>query len=174
MGIGVGLSILLTVGSCGSEEPDPVADRDPPDTTANDDAPLAPPFTLATLDGQTVALSDYRGKVVIVNFWATWCAPCREEMPLFDALRADIGPDNMEILAISVDEDPQADVPAFLEEIGGLSYPVLLGVRDVVDAYNVNVGLPTTYIVNREGRVVETLVGGQDLDVFEPLVRKHL
>ncbi|MBT5711457.1 TlpA family protein disulfide reductase [Candidatus Poribacteria bacterium] len=168
------LAVTIHIG-CGEDAPtDGVGNDDVLDDAGNGDAALAPAFTLATLSGDTVALEEHRGKVVMVNFWATWCAPCREEMPLFEQLRAGVGAEDFEILAVSVDEEPLEAIPAFLDEIGGLSYPVLLGTPEVVADYNIGIGLPTTYIVSRDGRVVETLIGGQALDVFEPLVRKHL
>jgi thiol-disulfide isomerase/thioredoxin len=166
--------VAMLASACGEDAQDQGITDDGPGSDVSNNAPLAPAFTLSTLAGESVSLADYRGKVVVVNFWATWCLPCREEMPHLDALRAEIGPDDVEILAISVDEDPEVAIPIFLDEIGGLSFPILVGERDVVVVYNVSIGLPATYVVNRDGRVVETLIGGQELSVFEPLVRKHL
>jgi len=174
------VALCLALGACGvhtgcgeDATVDDTRDEAPGDL-GNADAALAPAFTLETLAGEPVSLEEHRGKVVMVNFWATWCAPCREEMPLFEQLRADVGEGDFEILAVSVDEEPLDAIPAFLEEIGGLSYPILLGTPEVVADYNIGIGLPTTYIVSRDGRVVETLIGGQALEVFGPLVRKHL
>lgn len=179
--IALAMTLCLTLAGgvlvgCGEDAAadDPLDGVDPGGDEPDADANLAPAFTLETLSGEQVSLAEHRGKVVLVNFWATWCLPCREEMPLFEELRATIGTDDFEILAISLDEEPREAIPAFLEEIGELSYPLLLGTREVVDDYQIGIGIPATYIVNREGRVVETLIGGQDLDVFEPLVRKHL
>ena len=172
------LPVCLVAGmfasGSGEDAQDPDISDDGQDPAVSDEGPLAPTFVLATLEGEQVALEEFRGKVVVVSFWATWCAPCVEEMPHLDALRVEIGPEDMEILAITVDENPTEDVPLFLEEVGGLSFPILLGTREVVADYNVSIGLPATYVVDRDGRVVETLIGGQDLSVFEPLVRKHL
>jgi thiol-disulfide isomerase/thioredoxin len=146
-----------------------VNDIDPGGDPTGTDALLAPSFTLDTVSGEQVSLAEHRGKVVLVNFWATWCLPCREEM------RAEIGPDNFEILAISLDEDPNVAIPSFLAEYGSLSFPLLLGTLDVVTAYQIGIGIPATFIVNRDGRLVETLQpGAQPLDVFEPLIRRHL
>lgn len=172
------LSTAAVLVGCGEDAADEIDEvRDDVDSNGDQgdvDASLAPSFTLETLTGEPVTLEEYRGKVVLVNFWATWCLPCVEEIPLFELLRAEVGPADFEILAISVDEEPQLVVPEFLDSIGGVSYPVLVGTRDVVDAYDIGIGIPATYIVNREGRVVETLIGGQALNVFEPLIRKHL
>jgi thiol-disulfide isomerase/thioredoxin len=178
--LGLGLCLALSVGTlvgCGEDGAgdEIVNDIDPGGDPTGTDALLAPSFTLDTASGEQVSLADHRGKVVLVNFWATWCLPCREEMPLFEELRAEIGPDNFEILAISLDEDPDVAIPAFLEENGSLSFPLLLGTLDVVTACQIGIGIPATFIVNRDGRLVETLQpGAQPLDVFEPLIRRHL
>lgn len=108
----------------------------------------APDFGLETLSGENVRLSDLRGKIVLINFWATWCEPCKIEMPFFEKLYQE-NKSRLEILAVNFDE-PQQKVKQFAEEYG-LSFPVLLDPgAEVQNLYRVR-GYPTTFIVNEEG-----------------------
>ncbi len=117
-------------------------------------------FTLALLDGTEASLSDYRGKFVFLNFWATWCGPCREEMPSMQALYEALGNDEFEILAVNVLES-QETAAAFIEE-EGFTYPVMLD-RDgrTMLRYGVR-SYPTTYFIDQEGFVVGVRPGYHD------------
>lgn len=116
----------------------------------------APDFELATLDGQRVRLSDYRGKTVLVHFWATWCGVCRHEVDALNALAENLDDDEV-LLTIAADgEDVQA-VRRFVSERGA-KYPVLLGGEDIVSAYRVTM-FPTNYFVNEDGRIAASTVG---------------
>ena len=165
------LVAVLCIG-CGSDSDRAGASDVDGVVDPNPNAPLAPPFTLETLDGSTIALADFDGDVVLLNFWATWCPPCREEMPLFQDLRSRLASEGFEILAVTIDEDPHEVVPPFVDEFG-LDFPILIGTTKLLGDYEF-FGLPTTFIISREGRIVEVLDGAQPLDVFEPLVRRHL
>ena len=117
----------------------------------------APDFKLKTLDGKEVSLSDYRGKVVLINFWATWCPPCREEMPLFTKVYRKYKGRGFEILAVSTDSsiDP---VKKFVKEYK-LPFPVLMDDGKVsTELYRVQ-GLPTSFLIDREGRIVKVRLG---------------
>ena len=133
-----------------------------------DDQPLevdqpAPDFFLRTLNGRSVRLSDYRGKTVVLNFWASWCPPCRREMPDFQTLweeRGPSGPDDLVILAVNLlPEDTIAAAEGFVEEFG-LTFPVLLDTSrgEVARRYGVR-ALPATFFVDREGIVRTTALG---------------
>jgi peroxiredoxin len=112
----------------------------------------APDFTLRTVDGQTVSLSDFRGKPVMVNFWATWCGPCQVEMPLFRQAYTDHAGE-LVVLAVDVQEAPE-DVRGFVKR-NDLTFPVVLDRDGLVSTlYRVR-GLPTTFFVDRDGIVVE-------------------
>jgi len=123
---------------------------------------IAYDFKVKDIDGTQYRLSDYRGKVVVLNFWATWCPPCREEMPSMNQAHKKLRKDNVIILAINVGEDENTifeftgnypvDFPLLMDQDGKVikSYPVM--------------GLPTTYIINPEGIVTHRTVGGRPWD----------
>ena len=120
----------------------------------------APDFTLDLLDGGQVTLSDLRGKAVLINFWATWCPPCRAEMPAIEAVyrsHKDLG---LEVLAVNItNQDDQAAAAAFVEELE-LTFPVPLDRTGAVSAsYNLR-GLPSTYFIDRHGVIRSVVVGG--------------
>jgi thiol-disulfide isomerase/thioredoxin len=110
--------------------------------------PQAPDFTLATVDGETLRLSQFRGQTVVLNFWATWCAPCQVEMPSFAAF-AENNPDVV-VLGLASDVDP-AKVRKSARD-AGVGYPVLMADRSVLEAYEIN-AYPTTVVVGPEGEV---------------------
>jgi peroxiredoxin len=111
-----------------------------------------PLFTLIDTDGHEVALEDYRGKVVLINFWATWCPPCIEEMPALQALKESFASRPFEILAINMAEDKEA-IARFLDRTGfSFSFPLILDPGGIVaDQYQVS-GLPATLLVDRAGK----------------------
>ena len=120
---------------------------------------LAPDFQLQSLDGQAVSLGDFRGKPVLLNFWATWCGPCRFEMPFIQEIfekkeRSDIG---LVILAIDIGENPSS-VKEFMEHFG-LSFPALLDInQDVALKYNIR-AIPTTFFIDKDGIIQDIKIG---------------
>ena len=125
----------------------------------------AAPFDVTTLNGQRVTLEGLRGKVVILDFWATWCPPCRMEIPHFKALYAKYHP-KLEILAISLDEEGERVVAPFVRK-QGITYPVAIGQDRLVSAYGGIRGIPTTFVIDRQGRIVKKYIGYKALEVFE-------
>ncbi len=119
----------------------------------------APEFALQSLDGKTVRLSELRGKAVVVNFWATWCQPCRVEMPWFVELQKQYGPDGLQILGINADEDTTADELGKFAKSMNVNYPVLLGKEEVEQAYGGIQFLPVTVYIDRDGKVVDKVFG---------------
>lgn len=115
---------------------------------------VAPSFALQDLNGKTVRLEDYRGKVVVVNFWATWCGPCRAEIPTFSAF-AERNPD-IPVLGIAVDGTP-AQLRAAQKKMG-ITYPILIGDKATTAAYGAST-LPTTIIVDEEGKISSAHTG---------------
>ena len=119
--------------------------------SAADSSGPAPAFTLTDLAGQQAALSQYKGQVVMVNFWATWCGPCQQEMPLLDAMYKKYKPAGFTLLGVNVDKEAPP-VKALMER-KPVSFPVLLDPANAVSkAYNVN-EMPSTVIVDRKGRI---------------------
>ena len=124
----------------------------------------APDFTLEDMDGEHYVLHDYRGKVVLVNFWATWCPPCRKEMPALEALYKKLGGDSFAVLAVNQWEDPD-HVFAYTGELNVFpTFPILFDPESKISAeYGVK-GLPTSFLIDTKGRLAYRAVGGRDFD----------
>ena len=133
----------------------------------------APNFDLATLDGHRVKLSDYRGKAVLLNVWATWCSPCKVEMPWFVELQKKYGNDGLVILGIAMDDSDAPKIAQFASEMG-VNYPVLLGTDKVSEQYGNVEFLPTSFYIDREGKIVGKGTGLLGRNEIEDNVRKAL
>lgn len=119
----------------------------------------APDFSLPRSgDGKAVKLSDFNGKVRIVNFWATWCPPCRAEIPHFVSMYKELKGKGVEIIGISLDQKGDSVVAPFVKD-NQMNYPVVIGNEKVVSAYGGIRGIPTTFIVDRKGKIVKKFVG---------------
>ncbi len=129
---------------------------------------LAPDFALKNLNGETRKLSDYRGQVVFLNFWATWCKPCQEEMPsmesLHQAFEADFA-DDFVMLAVSIDKSAN-DIPAFMAK-HKLTFEVLHDRWGKVDRIYKIMGVPETYVINQNGVLVEKIIGPRDWNIAQ-------
>jgi peroxiredoxin len=134
---------------------------------------LAPEFTLPDLDGHSVSLSDFRGKVVVVNFWATWCPPCRAEIPDFVRMQARYRARGLEFVGLSVDAGGARDVRPFAEE-QGVNYPMLIADERVANSYGGIVGIPTSFVIDRQGKIVKRFVGYTDPKVWESTLESLL
>ncbi len=133
---------------------------------------LAPDFTLSSLQGEEIRLSEMRGQVVLVNFWATWCPPCRFEMPAMQEVYETYRKRGFVILAVNFKED-EAQVRSFVDEFR-LTFPVLLDKSGNVAAQYRVVGLPSSYFVDAKGRVQAVRVGAMDKEYMETQVRRLL
>jgi cytochrome c biogenesis protein CcmG/thiol:disulfide interchange protein DsbE len=131
---------------------------------------VAPDFTLEALDGRTITLSEMHGKIRLLDFWATWCAPCREEIPMLNDLQATFGDQGLEIIAIS-DEDLDV-IREFVDE-HDVRYTNLVGAVAVSESYGV-LGLPTAYLLDGEGRIVESFLGPKPRKVLTEKIRNLL
>ena len=132
------------------------------------DRQVAPDFTLPNPGGKKVSLKDFRGKVVFLNFWATWCESCREEMPSMERLYQEFKGKGLEVVAVNV-KDKRQDALAFVKELK-LNYPVLMDPEGEVGLLYGAFGLPVTYLIDRKGVVLARLWGPADW--YSPAARK--
>lgn len=133
----------------------------------------APNFVLKTADGQTVELTKLKGKVIVVNFWATWCPPCRAEIPDFISLYESYRTRGVAFVGISVDEKGWTAVKPFIEKYK-ITYPVVLDNGKTQIAYGGIEYIPTTFIVDKTGRIVDKVVGGISKTDLEKKIQRYL
>ncbi len=133
----------------------------------------APDFTLLNLNGDEVRLSDYRGKVVLLNFFATYCPPCRMEMSDFVRLQNKYAKDGFTVIAISVDENAPSVLPPFIQRLK-LNFPVLLATSKVIADYGNIYALPQTFLIDKEQKVVKHYTGMITEAIIEPLIKEAL
>ncbi len=134
---------------------------------------LAPDFELASLDGKNLKLSDLRGKAVLLNFWATYCGPCKVEMPWFVELQKEYGPQGFQIVGVAMDDASNEDIAKFTKELG-VNYPILIGKESVGESYGGVGVLPTTFFLDRDGKVIAREFGLQSRSVFVDHIKKAL
>ncbi len=146
------------------------ASSQPAPATENPDAP---DFTLKNLEGKEVTLSSLKGKLVFVNFWATWCGPCRQEIPSFIDLVNKYGKDGFTVLGIALDPREFEKVPGFASDMG-INYPILYDNSGISELYGGIRSIPTTFVINREGKVLGQIVGSRPHNVFEEIITTNL
>ena len=167
------VSVLLAAG-CGPKEKAPAS-------SASSAAPAAalpvlrkaPEWTLKDVDGREVKAADFKGKVVVVDFWATWCPPCRKELPAYVAMQKKYADRGLVILGFSMDEIPPAEVKAFGEKMG-VNYPLLMADAGTAEAFGGIEGLPTAFVIDRAGNVRHVKLGLADEAAYEALIASLL
>lgn len=133
---------------------------------------IAPDFSLADANGGNIKLSDYKGKVVIIDFWATWCPPCRKGIPDLIDIKKQYG-DEVIIIGISVDDDSKGDVMPFIQKMG-INYPIVYSTPEVVQAYGGIDGIPTSFVIDKGGKIVDTHIGLVPKEDFTSVIDKLL
>ena len=158
------------------KESSPLASNntEPTLTCPADAKPANLDFTLKDVEGNDVSLQSYKGKVIVLDFWATWCGPCKVEIPHFIEFQQKYGSTGLQIVGISVD-DPVDKLAPYVKEMG-MNYPVLqgLGHDDVQDAYGPILGIPVSVLISRDGKVCATHTGLTGKDVFEQEIKALL
>jgi cytochrome c biogenesis protein CcmG/thiol:disulfide interchange protein DsbE len=151
-----------------------------PNASAN--LPDAPDFSTKDLNGKTVSLADYRGKVVLVNFWATYCGPCKVEMPWLIEFQQKYGDRGFVVLGLAMDPEGKSIIEPWLAEqkweVNGqkisVNYPILLGNDDIADKFEGIFGLPTTLIISRDGKIVKRYIGAATFEKFTKDIEANL
>jgi len=138
----------------------------------------APAFALSAIGGdRTVSLSDFRGKVLILDFWATWCPPCKREIPHFNDLYEKYRSEGLEILGVSVDQGGAEVVTRYMESSAPSltpQYPVVIADRQVQASYGPIASIPTTFVIDRKGNVQQKIVGYREREVFASIIEELL
>ena len=131
-------------------------------------------FTFKDLDGRDVTLSSFKGKVILLDFWATWCGPCKFEIPGFIELYTKYRSQGFQVLGLAVD-DPVPALKAYAEQMK-MNYPVLVGEgrEDILEAYGPMPGLPTTFIISRDGKICSSHTGLEKKETFEKEIKALL
>ncbi len=134
---------------------------------------IAPDFTLVSLEGKSMRLSDLRGKAVLLNFWATWCGPCKIETPWLVELQNQYGPEGLQVVGVEAGDDDKEDIAKFAKEMG-INYPLLIGKEAVSDAYGGIPAMPETFFIGRDGKIVDKILGLRGKAEIEDAIKKAL
>jgi thiol-disulfide isomerase/thioredoxin len=134
---------------------------------------VAPDFTLQSLDGKSIRLSDFRGKPVVLNFWATWCGPCKIEMPWFVDFQKQYAAAGVQFLGVAMDDASSKDIAEFAQSMK-VNYPILIGKESVGDAYGGVQFLPETFYIDRNGKIVDKAFGLKGRGEIEDDIKKIL
>ena len=157
------LSLAMVLGACSSA---PAPEARVPDTSYTEDSTLkagtermpAPEFALKDVNGATVKIADYKGKVVLLNFWATWCVPCKAEMPWFQEFEKNYKDRGFAVLGASLDEDGWQVVKPYIDE-HKFNYRIIVATPEMAQLYGVVDALPTTFMIDQQGRIAATHTG---------------
>lgn len=133
----------------------------------------APDFTLEKLDGGNLKLSDLRGKAVLLNFWATWCGPCKIETPWLVEMQREYGSQGLQVIGVAMDDSGKDEIAKFAKDMG-VNYPVLLGKEAVGDEYGGVPALPESFFIGRDGKIVDRIIGLKGKADIDDAIQKAL
>jgi thiol-disulfide isomerase/thioredoxin len=136
---------------------------------------MAPDFSLKVVDGQgkTMRLSSLQGKAVLLNFWATWCEPCKIEMPWLVEMQKKYGPQGLQVVGVALDDSSEKAISRFARKMG-VNYPVLQGTEKVADLYGGAEGLPVSFLIDRSGKVSDRILGLVSHSLIEDAIKESL
>lgn len=164
------LVVGAIVGGVMMEQPSSPAAENEPQTERDE----APDFRLETLGGETFHLRDHRGQIVVLNFWGTWCPPCRREIPDFVSMQADLGDRGVQFVGVALERSAgPKEVQSFADEMG-INYPIGLGDGSIAQKYGGVRGLPMTFVIGPEGRIRKHIPGMTTEDLLRPLLEQLL
>ncbi len=177
----LGMATLFAVGACNAEKG---GEAKASETKAAEKKPIkvfvdtstlkpAPDFAVTDLQGNQKTMADYAGKIVILDFWATWCGPCKMEIPHFIKLYDEYRAQGLEIVGVSLDAGGAKDVEPFARA-KKINYPMLLGNNKIVSDYGGVRGIPTAFVITQDGKIYRKYVGYRAPDVFESDIRALL
>jgi cytochrome c biogenesis protein CcmG, thiol:disulfide interchange protein DsbE len=132
----------------------------------------APTFAITDVAGKPLNLADFKGKVVLLDFWATWCGPCKVEIPHFVEFQKKYGPQGLQIVGLSLDDDGKP-VREFAQKMG-INYPVALADEKLTTRYGGILGLPVAFVIDRNGNIVKKFTGETQPELFEQEIKKAL
>ena len=146
-------------------------------TPDDDHYQIAPDFTLSSIDGAEITLSDYRGMVVVLNFWATWCGPCKFEIPILNDLYDTYGKDNFVVIGIAINSGAKDDIEKFAKKYE-IAYPIVYGsdkeIGKIVYMYGNFASIPSTFFINKKGEVTNFFKGAQSRNTLETAIQSLL
>jgi thiol-disulfide isomerase/thioredoxin len=165
-GIALFLVVMLTFAGCSNSKETGSHDGNSAGLTSAKKAEIAPGFELLTPEGATIKLSDYKGKVVILDFWDTWCPPCKMEIPAFIELQSTYGDLGLVIVGAAFARHGKDAVAEF---VGGnnINYPTVIADRNIANSYGGIASIPTTFMIDKEGKIRAKHVGFTKKEVFE-------
>ena len=196
----IAIAILFMISSCGKKEETPKTEQKKTETTqqqntsTNTSASSSQIFKISAVEesksekilpnvtweenGKKVTLADQKGKVLLINFWATWCAPCKKEMPDLSLINSELKDKDFKMYGVNVFFKGSPTIETVLQQIP-VSYPILDGNDEVVAAFEKAMGskmegVPTTLIIDKNGKIVDTMVGMRDKDTFMSSIKKYL
>ena len=167
------LALVFLMSACQKEAPQSASSLDTPVPIplsrgiVQETPQKAPEFELVTLAGDTLRFSDYRGKTVLVNFWATWCGPCIAEMPELISVHEELGPETFSVIGLSMDIAEKDQIQAFIDEMG-VNYPIAVDEGAVAEAFGGVYSLPTTFVVDKSGTIKQRTIGLFPVEAFKP------